>query len=129
MKKEVQGGMLRRRLTARGAAVLVLMLAGPVHSETPVSVPDKSFPESVTSTRDGTLYVGSFNNGGITKIAPYDIGMDIQVGAQYKKFQFNINYARGYTKLYQTNYVKSGNSIWSFTLAYLIFGHDIKPKL
>lgn len=66
---------------------------------------------------------------GITKIAPYDIGMDIQLGAQYKKFQFNINYARGFTRLYSTNWVNAGNSVWSFTLAYLIFGHDIKPKL
>ncbi|MES5489096.1 hypothetical protein QMZ05_40670, partial [Bradyrhizobium sp. INPA03-11B] len=27
------------------------------------------FPESVTSTSDGTLYVGSFNHGGVTKIS------------------------------------------------------------
>jgi streptogramin lyase len=45
--------------------------AASARSETaPVSVPDKSFPESVTSTGDGTLYVGSFNNGGVVKIAP-----------------------------------------------------------
>jgi sugar lactone lactonase YvrE len=36
----------------------------------PVGVPDKSFPESVTSTKDGTLYVGSFNLGGVVKAAP-----------------------------------------------------------
>jgi hypothetical protein len=36
----------------------------------PAGLPDKSFPESVTSTRDGTLYAGSFNNGGVTKISP-----------------------------------------------------------
>jgi hypothetical protein len=36
----------------------------------PVGVPDRSFPESVTSTRDGTLYVGSFNLGGVIKVAP-----------------------------------------------------------
>ena len=35
----------------------------------PVGVPDKSFPESVTSTRDGTLYAGSFNLGGVMKVA------------------------------------------------------------
>ncbi|WP_407180689.1 hypothetical protein [Bradyrhizobium sp. STM 3562] len=35
-----------------------------------LSIPDKSFPESVTSTRDGTLYVGSFNLGGVLKVAP-----------------------------------------------------------
>jgi hypothetical protein len=37
---------------------------------TPVRVPDKSFPESVTSTKDGTLYVGSFNLGGVVKATP-----------------------------------------------------------
>jgi hypothetical protein len=66
---------------------------------------------------------------GITKIQPYDIGMDAQIGVQYKKFQVSINYSRGFTRLYQTNYVNAGNSFWNFTLAYLIFGHDIKQKL
>ena len=66
---------------------------------------------------------------GVTKIAPYDIGMDAQIGAQYKKFQFWLNYSRGFTRLYHTNYVNAGNSFWNFTLAYMIFGHDIKPKL
>jgi sugar lactone lactonase YvrE len=36
----------------------------------PVGVPDNSFPEGVTATRDGTLYAGSFNLGGVVKIAP-----------------------------------------------------------
>jgi hypothetical protein len=36
----------------------------------PVGVPDKSFPESVTSTKDGTLYAGSFNLGGVVKVSP-----------------------------------------------------------
>ncbi|MBS1661630.1 MAG: outer membrane beta-barrel protein [Bacteroidetes bacterium] len=66
---------------------------------------------------------------GITRIAPYDIGMDIQIGAQYKKFQFAFNYTRGFTRLYSTNYVNAGTAITNFTLSYIIFGHDIKPKL
>ena len=37
---------------------------------TPVNVPDKSFPESVTATSDGALYVGSFNHGGVTRVTP-----------------------------------------------------------
>jgi sugar lactone lactonase YvrE len=36
----------------------------------PVDIPDRSFPESLTSTRDGTLYVGSLNLGGVVRIAP-----------------------------------------------------------
>lgn len=59
-----------RTLIAFGVAGVISMLAGAAYAETPVSVPDKSFPESVTSTKDGTLYVGSFNEGGVTRIAP-----------------------------------------------------------
>src|SRR6201994_503030 len=63
--------MARRRVSsALGVSAIALMLAGAAHSETAVSVPDKSFPESVTSTKDGTLYVGSFNLGGVVKATP-----------------------------------------------------------
>ena len=56
----------------RGAVALmsIVALAGAAQAQSPVGVPDKSFPESVTSTSDGALYVGSFNNGGVTKVAP-----------------------------------------------------------
>lgn len=57
-----------------GLAAMALLsavgLPSAAHAQSPVSIPDKSFPESVTSTSDGTLYVGSFNNGGVTKVAP-----------------------------------------------------------
>jgi sugar lactone lactonase YvrE len=36
----------------------------------PVNLSDKSFPESVSSTNDGALYVGSFNHGGVTRVTP-----------------------------------------------------------
>ena len=36
----------------------------------PVSIPDRSFPESLTSTDDGTLYVGSLNLGGVVRVLP-----------------------------------------------------------
>jgi sugar lactone lactonase YvrE len=52
------------------AFVSAVMLSSAVQAQSPVGVPDKSFPESVTSTSDGALYVGSFNNGGVTKVAP-----------------------------------------------------------
>ena len=61
-----------RRTSLLSTAVIILALgtAGVARAETaPVGVPDKSFPESVTSTSDGTLYVGSFNQGGVTKIS------------------------------------------------------------
>ncbi len=71
-----QGELLKSRCArALGTAGLVFMLgvagSGVVHAQTaPVGVPDRSFPESVTSTRDGTLYVGSFNLGGVVKAVP-----------------------------------------------------------
>ena len=71
MNMDVQGATAKSRAwAALGAASVVCLLAGTAFAETPVGVPDKSFPESVTSTRDGTLYVGSFNEGGVVKIAP-----------------------------------------------------------
>ena len=52
----------------RLALILAVASGGGVRAQTvPVSVPDKSFPESVTSTSDGTLYAGSFNLGGVVK--------------------------------------------------------------
>jgi hypothetical protein len=56
-----------------GAAACLIALCGIAggfaHAQSaPVGVPDASFPESVTSTSDGTLYVGSFNLGGRTAI-------------------------------------------------------------
>jgi hypothetical protein len=67
-----QGDSLNnRRARVLCTAGFLLMLGGTAHAQTaPASVPDKSFPESVTSTKDGTLYAGSFNLGGVVKVAP-----------------------------------------------------------
>lgn len=35
-----------------------------------IRLPDKIFPESITSTSDGTLYFGSFSQGGVMKVKP-----------------------------------------------------------
>jgi hypothetical protein len=69
-----KGELLKiRRASALRAAAIVLTLgaAGAARAEmAPVGAPDKSFPESITSTSDGALYVGSFNLGGVMKISP-----------------------------------------------------------
>jgi streptogramin lyase len=49
---------------------MLSVAAGGIASAQTAALPDKSFPESVTSTKDGTLYAGSFNLGGVTKVAP-----------------------------------------------------------
>jgi sugar lactone lactonase YvrE len=67
MYQQATDRLLRLAVTALLSAVALTSAA---HAQSPVSIPDKSFPESVTSTSDGTLYVGSFNNGGVTKVAP-----------------------------------------------------------
>jgi sugar lactone lactonase YvrE len=70
------GELLKSRCArALGTAGLALMLgvaSGGIAcaQPAPIGVPDKSFPESLTSTKDGTLYVGSFNLGGVVKAAP-----------------------------------------------------------
>src|ERR1700744_259256 len=73
----LEQGELLKCLCARalGTAGLALMLgvasSSLAHAQSaPVGLPDKSFPESVTSTKDGTLYAGSFNLGGVVKAAP-----------------------------------------------------------
>ena len=71
-----QGELLKsRRAHALGKTGLALVLGvafgGVAFAQSaPVSVPDKSFPESVTSTKDGTLDAGSFNLGGVVKASP-----------------------------------------------------------
>src|ERR1700693_3551531 len=71
-----QRGLLKSRSArAFGTTGLALMLGAALGGaalaqSAPVSVPDKSFPESVTSTKDGTLYAGSFNLGGVVKASP-----------------------------------------------------------
>jgi hypothetical protein len=50
--------------------LLLSVAADGIASAQTAGLPDKSFPESVTSTKDGTLYAGSFNLGGVTKVAP-----------------------------------------------------------
>src|SRR3984957_6052241 len=61
-----------RALGKTGLALMLGVAFGGVAlaQSAPVGLPDKSFPESVTSTKDGTLYAGSFNLGGVVKAAP-----------------------------------------------------------
>lgn len=74
VRPHAKGEQLKvRRASALSAAAIILTLspAGLARAETaPVGVPARSHPESVTSTSDGALYVGSFNHGGVTKIVP-----------------------------------------------------------
>ena len=66
-----KNGRARALGTAGWALMLSIATGGVATAQTaPAGVPDKSFPESVTSTKDGTLYAGSFNEGGVVKIAP-----------------------------------------------------------
>lgn len=62
-RRVAQGEKLRNRGAgvryAAGVAVALGAALGTAHAQSPVTVFDKSHPESVTSTRDGTLYVGS----------------------------------------------------------------------
>ena len=66
---------------------------------------------------------------GQSNVASIDAGMDILLGFQYKKVQFSMSWMRGFTKQYHTSKVNLGNEIWNFTLGYVLFGHERKPKL
>src|ERR1700733_7317300 len=46
--------------------------AAPTTPPESIALPgDRAFPESISSTKDGTLYVGSLASGGIYRIAPH----------------------------------------------------------
>ncbi|MCX8256106.1 Sugar lactone lactonase YvrE [Beijerinckiaceae bacterium RH AL1] len=50
-------------------AALLLVGAGAYAADAPIELPGpRAAPESITSTSDGTLYVGSFAEGGVTRI-------------------------------------------------------------
>ena len=66
---------------------------------------------------------------GTSNVAPIDIGLDILLGIQYKKLQLSASWNRGFSRMYHTSYVNLGNQFWNFTLGYMLFGHERKPKL
>jgi len=83
MKKEHRvalcetGGWRNRVLGTVGWLILLGVLSLQVVSaqtasnqEKSIPLPDKTFPESVTSTSDGTIYTGSFRNGGVLRAKP-----------------------------------------------------------
>jgi outer membrane protein with beta-barrel domain len=76
-----------------------------------------------------------FNNNqsnyvlGQSNVSPIDFGLDILLGFQYKKLQISGSYNRGFVKEYHTSYVNMGNQFWNFTVGYVLWGHDRKPKL
>jgi hypothetical protein len=66
---------------------------------------------------------------GQSNAASIDVGFDVMAGFQYKKLQISASYNRGFVKMYHTSYVNMGNQFWNFTVGYVLFGHDRKPKL
>jgi len=66
---------------------------------------------------------------GQSNVSTIDAGFDIMAGFQYKKLQISASYNRGFVKMYHTTYVNMGNQFWNFTVGYVLWGHDRKPKL
>src|SRR2546425_8964037 len=63
------------RLSQLQLAMLALVLssAAPAPTQQVESIPvpgEKAFPESITSTRDGALFVGRLGDGGIVRVKP-----------------------------------------------------------
>lgn len=65
--------MIKRTQYALGAAALICLSAHAIGAPgiTEITLPGtRIFPESITSTSDGTLFVGSLGNGNVSRIAP-----------------------------------------------------------
>jgi hypothetical protein len=71
----------------------------------------------------------SYNFLGQSNVASMDFGMDIMLGFQYKKVEISASWNRGFTRQYYTSQVNLGNDFWNFTVGYVLFGHERKPKL
>lgn len=67
MKINVNTG---RNAALLAAAGLLLMACGAKPPETTALPGDRAYPENITSTADGTLYVGNFAEGGVVRIKP-----------------------------------------------------------
>ena len=67
--RESRAGAMRKRTAS---LAVLLALAGPAMAgPASVALPgDGAYPESITSTADGTLYVSSFSDGGIFRVKP-----------------------------------------------------------
>ncbi|HEY4111354.1 outer membrane beta-barrel protein [Puia sp.] len=71
----------------------------------------------------------SYATLGKSNVASLDAGMDALIGLQYKKLQISASWVRGFSREYHTDYVNMGNMNWNFTLGYVLFGHERKPRL
>ena len=93
---------------------------------------NKNLQYAYTFRKTNTL---KYNNNsssyvqGQSNVSTIDAGFDIMLGFQYKKLQISTSYNRGFVKMYHTSYVNMGNQFWNFTLGYVLWGHDRKPKL
>lgn len=81
---------------------------------------------------NNTLHISSnesYAPAGTSNVTAFDLGADILLGFEYKKFDFSVSYNRGFIELYHTSYTDLGNVFWNFTVGYTLFGHYRKPKL
>jgi sugar lactone lactonase YvrE len=71
--------LVKQFLLAAGILVCSGYLSAQAAS-TSVELPGRRvFPESITSTRDGTLYVGSLGSGGVYRIMPHTMKADLWI--------------------------------------------------
>jgi hypothetical protein len=107
---------------------------------------------NLSGTEKGNYSVDSFNNNnyaytfrrtntlkfnghtsnyvlGQSNVSPIDAGLDILMGFQYKKLQISASWNRGFVKMYYNSYANMGNDFWNFTVGYVLWGHERKPRL
>jgi sugar lactone lactonase YvrE len=71
---------------SRGRSAAVLSIVGGLLAPGAFAVPasielpgDRVFPESITSTKDGTLYVGSVGSGGVIRVKPHTVKAEVWI--------------------------------------------------
>jgi streptogramin lyase len=69
-----------------GRSAAVLSIVGGLVASGAFAVPasielpgDRAFPESITATKDGTLYVGSVGSGGVIRVKPHTVKAEIWI--------------------------------------------------
>jgi hypothetical protein len=130
-------------LPLKGSPLKVLLGGGAYFSET-ISGTEKGYSTGHSNAPGDDLTATIYGNidnkvqvsnqlssaaAGVSRAAPFDIGGNLLIGAECKKYELTINYSRGFSRVYRTTFANTGNNVFTFSLVYFLAGHARKPNL